>query len=275
MESALFGQWKRVGDYRQHKLAYLEQTGLIETYLGDRIQAEKDKAYTIAVNYGNQGNTAVVANEAFQNAIMEIRKLGIPVFAECIVHDSNTNNLPLEYLYEADLCYQRYFRQFIREKYGIDFKYDLDLGRDSCNNMSYHLDMETRICKISGIREDVDYVMSYLGKQDITMIKDEIKDIWKDPLDNFFKDSNDRSHMICDLPDFQHHESRSVEFRVNRYIKGEETYGKPIGVPYYFDKVKKWYEHETPGLNGLEDGIVDNPNKIYPVEEMDKLMKSL
>lgn len=281
MKKAMFGTWKEVNKYRIHKINHLTKTGRIETYLGDRISADVDKAVTKGVNYCHQGNTSVIATEAFENAIIHIRELLIDLCVECICHDSNTNNFPIWDLFECDLCYQRYFRQYTNEKYGVDFKYDLDIAVDSCNNMKYSVDWKTREGCISGNKEAVDYVFQYLKEPDITILEDEVKDQHSDPLGDFLKKPYDRSHHICTYPEFLHPQSRCVKFRVNRKVRGEELIGTPTGTFNYFDIVKRWDEHLVPGdrdgqecdEKGVSLGIKDNPNKIYPVEIMDRILK--
>lgn len=304
MEKALFNNWKDVAKYRTHKMNYLIATGEVETYLGDRLTGYPDSAYTTAVNWCNQGNTAIIANEDFENAILAIRNMGIEIWAESIVHDSNTNDIPINKLFECDFAYRRYFRMYCLEKYGIDFKYDLDISKDSCNNMSYKLKLQwvdeagnkylatnvsnrqlprpegwnsnwklDKVGTISGNKEDVDYVMSHLDG--ITIINDEIKDQHSDPLMDFLNYSSIRSHLFCDLPEFVHKYSRKVTFHVDRYVEGEELFGLPLNEPYYFDVVKKWKEHVVPGLDDIDNSleIKDNPNKVYPVEIMNKILR--
>jgi len=288
MKRAMFGTWREVDRLRQHKLHYLQQTGEIETFLGDRLHGDKDDAFTTAVNYGNQGNASVVANEGFELSIMNIRALDIDVSAESVIHDSNQNNLPIRDLFEADICYRNYFRKYIFEKYGIDFKYDLDILYNSCEHMSYSLDVETMEGKISGPKGSVDYVFTYLTEPDITILEDEITDNpdkgLVDPIGEFIKNPTGgpraKPHYICDYPEFLSPYIRTVKFKVNRHVRGIETATKPLGIPSYFDKVKRWDEHLIPGMEDDEEKaqnkqslhIRDNPSKIYPVDIANKLL---
>lgn len=290
MKKAMFGTWKEVDRLRQHKLHYLETTGEIETFLGDRLRGDKEDAFTTAVNYGNQGNASVVANEGFELSVMNIRALNIDVSVESVIHDSNQNNLPIVDLFEADICYRNFFRKYINEKYGIDFKYDLDIMYNSCEHMSYSLDVDTLEGKISGPKKSVDYVFTYLKEPDITIISDEVEENpdkgMVDPIGEFIKNPTGgpraKPHYICDYEEFLNPYIRTVKFKVNRKIRNIDTAKRPLGVPSYFNRVKRWSEHLIPGFkdneeknaNGKSLGICDAPNKIYPVDIANKILAS-
>lgn len=89
--------------------------------------------------------------------------------------------------------------------------------------------------------------MKYLGKEGVdieyTSIKEELKE--ENEFDHWFMKIGDGLHDICGK--FGTKGTKTVIGKVLRKVYGEEYQDEPIpNVQFYWDIVKKWYEHPIP-----------------------------
>lgn len=276
MGKALFSNWKDVARMRDHKMLYMQETGMAETYLGDRLHGDKDRYFTTAVNYPTQGNSACILIEGFVNSIINIRNRGYEIYPQTVIHDSSTNKIRIENLPEIDLCYRRYFRKYIKEKYGVNYEFDLDIMRNFRDKLSYNLDIKTHRITLSGNKDDVDYIMKHMQlHRKIIIESDEVVDNDVDNFTKFMEVPFYRPHVVCGLDEFNCKQKRSIVFIIDEPIIGEELVDEPLGEEYYFDKVCKWYENPVPNHEESERelGIIYNPNKVNPTKLANEILK--
>jgi len=248
IREAMMGGWKRVAELRDHKTLYTHHTGMIETFLGDRLVPREggSKALTQSVNYANQGSSSLIATASFRNSCKMMReKCGIETYVTSIIHDSTQQSFPIKNIFEAYIIYNKYFRQYIKERYDIDYKFDLDICRDYMHNLSFSYNPKTKEGSLSGNKVDMDYIMNELGN-DIKIISDETKDDKSDCLDGWLKNNEAKGHLFCNLPDFDTKSVRTVSFIVQRKVIGEDTFADSLNVKSYWDIVQTWDEHPNP-----------------------------
>ena len=82
----------------------------------------------ITVNYSNQGYSSLCATSSFALVYQKMREMGINGYCEGIVHDSTTGNVPINKIFEVYLICQRWFRQLIKERFNMDYRFDIDLS---------------------------------------------------------------------------------------------------------------------------------------------------
>lgn len=291
VKKAMFDNWKEVDNLRRSMLQFAKFTGRCHTYLGDRLDCDKGRYFTTAVNYPNQGNSACILMEGFCNALRQIQKEGYEIYSETVIHDSNTNMIRIENLPEIDLIYRRYFRKYVREKFGADYKYDLDLLHNFADHSSWSMDIEKHEATISGTIEDVDYIWKHMSaKRDVTLISEEVDESDYNQFDDFIKRAMWRPHVVCSLPEFNPKGYKTIVFKINDKIKGEELVNEPVGEKSYFEHIKTWREHPIDyklfNITKKEDideiekenqaiGVKDNPLKVYPCEIADRIREAI
>ena len=94
-----------------------------------------------------------------------IRELGIDLHPKSVIHDSNQNEIWVKDLPYVLRAYKRFFRDFLREVYGVDFKYDLELLRTFRDHSVVDMNFETGILEFEeGPLDDILYYEKYLTK---------------------------------------------------------------------------------------------------------------
>jgi len=166
------------------------------------------------------------------------------------VSDSTTQQVPIYNVFEAYLCYNRYFRQYIRERFNFDYAFDVDVSISSRDNCVFNFDIKTREFFLSGDLDSVNHIIDNLGVigKDIEIIKDEKDEKETNELDNWIAHIDDAEHVFCIHECFNSHGTRTVVGKVLRHINGEELAlnKTPTETIHYWDIVKKWYEHSIP-----------------------------
>ena len=133
-----------------------------------------------------------------------IRQVGIELHPKLVIHDSNQNEIWVEDLFYVDLAYRRFFRQYIRETFGVDFKYDLELLRTFRDHVVYGMDYETGIMTLNGSLDDCKYFEKYLTKKwNMELIeegnmKPASEDLFLDYSNSL--DNSKRGHQYCMNP---------------------------------------------------------------------------
>ena len=101
----------------------------------------------------------------FMNMDYAIRELGIDLHPKSVIHDSNQNEIWIKDLPYVLRAYKRFFRTFLKEVYGVDFKYDLELLRTFRDHTVVAMDYETGIFEFEeGPLDDILYYEKYLTK---------------------------------------------------------------------------------------------------------------
>lgn len=94
--------------------------------------------------------------------------------------------------------------------------------------------------------------MGIEGKDiEFTSQKEDLKE--ENEFDHWFMKIGDGLHDICSNPCFNHKGTKTVTGKVLRKVYGEDYQDDDIpNLLYYWDIVKKWYEHPIPLLNGKD-----------------------
>jgi hypothetical protein len=172
LRDVFLGEFKEVGEMIKQKVEFCKRTGYIDSVLGDKILGNKERANRVGINYVCQNSASVILGAGFYNISHHARRLGYQCGAESYIHDSITNLVDVKDLLRIDLLYRKYFRSWCRRLFGIDFKYDLDLGVNFKDKFSYEFDLENMTVELSGTEVDVNYIIKYLEPEKIYMTKD-------------------------------------------------------------------------------------------------------
>ena len=130
-----------------------------------------------------------------------IRQVGLELHPKSVIHDSNQNEIWIKDLFYIDLAYQRFYRRFIKETYGVDFKYDLELLRTFRDHTVYKMDYQTGIMTLNGSLRDCEYFEKYLlRKWDMSLVnvgdmKEASEDLYLDYSNSL--DNSKRGHQYC------------------------------------------------------------------------------
>jgi hypothetical protein len=252
LRDVFLGEFKEVGEMIKQKVEFCKRTGYIDSVLGDKILGNKERANRVGINYVCQNSASVILGAGFYNISHHARRLGYQCGAESYIHDSITNLVDVKDLLRIDLLYRKYFRSWCRRLFGIDFKYDLDLGVNFKDKFSYEFDLENMTVKLSGTEVDVNYIIKYLepeyGIDSYLVDEKKIKPIPDDPkakniFDNWLNFTHWRQHLYIDDPYFDDRNYRHVIFKINRLTDIDWYYENDIEeLPYYFDELKNHKE---------------------------------
>jgi len=119
--------FKRTMIFVDKKRKFAENTGYIDTLFGDKIESQEGRHYTCGINYYVQNSTAVILAEGFLNLYLHGKKKNLEFSPKLVVHDSATFSVPVKNL---PLIYDEFkegFYNYLKNKYGIPYKYDLIL----------------------------------------------------------------------------------------------------------------------------------------------------
>lgn len=166
------------------------------------------------------------------------------------------------------MCYNRFFRQYIKQRFHFDYKFDIEISCNSRDNCTFKYDVKNKTFKISGDLDSVNHIVEHLGEQgkDIEIINDEVNEKVKNEFDSWIDHIAWGEHNFCISECFNSHGKRTVEGKILRKVEGEDLYlnNTPIdGAPYYYDVVKKWYEHNIPLKKGDQFVSISKPVYTY------------
>jgi hypothetical protein len=119
--------FKRTMIFVDKKRKFAENTGYIDTLFGDKMESGEGRHYTCGINYYVQNSTAVILAEGFLNLYLHGKKKNLEFSPKLVVHDSATFSVPVKNL---PLIYDEFkegFYNYLKNKYGIPYKYDLIL----------------------------------------------------------------------------------------------------------------------------------------------------
>lgn len=106
---------------------------------------------------------SVLMQSGFFNMDYAIRQLGFNLKPKSVIHDSNQNEIWIKDLPYILRAYKRFFRDFIKQVYGVDFKYDLELLRTFRDHTVVKMDFNTGIMEFEeGPESDILYYEKYL-----------------------------------------------------------------------------------------------------------------
>ena len=204
--NSYFRRYSSAKEYIEECKEYCRTTGEIKTIFGDRIYVSNPKKEfaTAGINYVLQNSASVLMAFGFNNMDYAIRQLKLDLHPKSVIHDSNQNEIWIDDLFYVAKCYQRFFRQFIKETYGVDFKYDLELMRTFRDHTVFEMDFDTSVCTFDGPLDDILYYEKYLKNKWKFKVIDEGKqtpasdDLIRDFCDML--DVKKKPHLFCMNP---------------------------------------------------------------------------
>lgn len=93
--------------------------------INNRIVAKLGSA---GINYRIQSFSAVSLASGFEHVAQEALDRNMLIRNIIVVHDSCENLVNINYLFEIKQFYDKHFLQYAKDKYGIFFNYDLEVG---------------------------------------------------------------------------------------------------------------------------------------------------
>lgn len=202
--NSYYSRYSSAKKYIDAAKKYCKENGEIKTVFGDKLYADARDYATAGINYVLQNSASVLMQFGFNNMDYAIRQVGIELHPKSVIHDSNQNEIWIEDLFYVDMAYKRFFRQYIREVFGVDFKYDLELLRTFRDHTVYSMDYETGIMTLDGSLNDCKYFEKYLtNKWNMTLIDEgEMKPAPEDLYLEYSRslDNSKRGHQYCMHP---------------------------------------------------------------------------
>jgi len=183
---------------------FCKENGEIKTIFGDKLYADPRDYATAGINYVLQNSASVLMQFGFNNMDIAIRQLGLEIHPKSVIHDSNQNEIWIKDLFYVDMAYKRFFRQYIKETFGVDFKYDLELLKTFRDHTVYEMDYDTGIMTLKGPLSDCQYFEKYLLQrwnmtlENVGEMKPASEDLYLDYSKNL--DNSKRGHQYCMHP---------------------------------------------------------------------------
>ena len=215
---ALFDQFPILEKFIEANASYpISHNGYINTILGDKLRVpeyrflyEKDqfgrkrinrsvlrKLDSAGINFVIQGFSSLSLTGGFSNVIQEANKEGLLLKGIGCIHDSCQNLLSINELWNIVGFYRKNFYDYVYEKVGIRFDYDLEIGVDYANMMEVKL-LDNNVLNITGtatalkiLLDKIKYESDLEVECDIDE-KDLIPKIEKSSLKRFIK-----KHQTC------------------------------------------------------------------------------
>ena len=215
--SNFFGRFKKINSVIQQKVEFCKEHGYIDTYLGDKIYADKNRAATVGINYFIQNATAVILAEAFNNNLRKQRDLGLTTTIKSVVHDSNIIGVKVKDLFLVIMCCRKYFHDYVMNKYAINYDYDLLIHINLRDKIKIKYDHETSKFSMKGSYDSIQTLMNYLDKYyKYDILSDKITD--EGGYNSVFDMSVNwdfRHHKFYSDNDFKVNKKRSVELLIH------------------------------------------------------------
>jgi len=243
---SFIGKMLKVEEYRQAAFDYVMKYGQIQTVLGDRIVANKARAYTSCMNHKIQNFTAVILAYGFYNAIRYAIHYGIDATVKGVIHDACINEFPINKVIHMYLTCEKHFRNHVKQHFIPDYKYDFDLFTDYFFHIPFKYDNDTRIMKVDLWRNEVDYFFDHFSSGYHFKIIDR-KDYTKKNniystggIDNALLLMN-KTHKIMEGEEYLKMERSTIEIELNRPLDDidwyyqDPPYGEDLG-PLKFNR---------------------------------------
>lgn len=156
---AFFEGFPKVKPWIESKQRYAAEHGYIDSFFGDKITVEPSRAHTAGINYFVQNVSSVCLAEGFGNMILKSKFNGRPMNARIIVHDSSTVSFYLKDLLKIYDDIHENFYNYVLNKYGVKFKYDLIIHPlNHRDKVEFSYDKEEGKIKVHGFKDSVDYL---------------------------------------------------------------------------------------------------------------------
>lgn len=167
---SLFGQFPVLQKFIEANAAYpLAHNGYVNTELGDTLRVpdyrflyEKDefgrkkfnrsaarRCDAWGINARIQEFSSLALSSGFSNVAQRAVKDKLYLKNIGCIHDSCQNLLDINLLWDVVKFYRRYFYDYVFDKVGIRFDYDLEIGVDYANMMEVKL-LEDNTLKLTG-----------------------------------------------------------------------------------------------------------------------------
>lgn len=175
-----------------------------KTFFGEYSPIEfGENISTTAVNHIVQGATTKILGTGYYNIQRIARLNNIFLLFKYTVHDSNINVFKTKDLFKLTMLYRKFFRAFIRDNFGVDFKYDLDLlPMNHRDHMSFNYNHKSGEFKLKGFGHQVDKILNGLEK-DFNIIESKEKDyVSPDNIKIFTSTTPGRDHNLFPVSDY-------------------------------------------------------------------------
>lgn len=169
-----------------------------KTFLGDTSYiTETENIQTTAVNHIVQGATTKILGFGYYMVQKAARYNNIELLFKYTVHDSNINVFLIKDLFKLTMLYRQFFRGAIKNTFGVDFKYDLDLlPVNHRDHVEFKYNHSSGEFKLSGFSHQIDKILNGL-EQEFEILKSEENDYIEDDfILNFTKNKPGRDHDL-------------------------------------------------------------------------------
>ena len=148
-------------EWSKSMVFYTKNKGYRNTFFGEMSTlAYNENVYTSSVNHAVQGATTKILAAGYYNIQRYARQIELPIKFKYSIHDSCINVFEIKNLFFVTMLYRKFFRGFIKNTFGVDFKYDLDLlpvnHRDHTSFLYNH---STGEFKLKGFSHHVDKIL--------------------------------------------------------------------------------------------------------------------
>lgn len=171
--------------YIQAKIRYAEETGEIETLLGDKVYLRYgDNPKTCGINYFVQGGSALMLGNGFYNCAKSAIDHQLGVLSKGMIHDAYFGTLYAKLVVLLYLYFQKKFTGYIEDTYGITYLYDFELGTNFRDKVHCTLDVNEATLEISGESIYVKKVADIIANNsngEVTYSVDDFFPDWENP----------------------------------------------------------------------------------------------
>lgn len=184
--------------YAQEVLAYAQMNKKRKTFLGDTSYiTDKENIQTTSVNHPIQSATTKLLGFGFYMVQKAARLNNIDLLFKYTVHDSNINVFQIKDLFILTMLYRKFFRGSIKNTFGVDFKYDLDLlPGNHRDHMSFKYNHSSGEFMLEGFSHHINKILNGL-ETDFEILKSEENDYSKkDPIKVFTSSKYGRDHDL-------------------------------------------------------------------------------
>ena len=168
---SLFGQFPVLEKFIEENSSFpINNGGYVKTELGDALRCPNyrylyktdpktgkkkldgsvvSKLNSAGINYRIQSFSAVSLASGFEHVIQVALDKNMLIRNVIVVHDSCENLVNINYLFNIKQFYDKYFMEYAKEKYGILFAYDLEIGLNYGEMMGVK-PIEDNVIEVSG-----------------------------------------------------------------------------------------------------------------------------
>lgn len=206
----------------EYQVEYLQRTGLVYTYLGDKLPIDplkiESRAEQLGRNYPIQGGSSLICTSGYFIMINKAMELGIDIEPVGMIHDSCQNTFSMKYLFYMDKLCKKYFTEYLKKKTGIYYPFEIELCRNLRDHIEYSRDND--IITMEGCIDDLNYIIDNLKKDYLLeLVSDEL--IEKSPDDKLHYECElmstrprKKPHLMSISPDIYKSDTHKIQYRL-------------------------------------------------------------